>query len=87
LGGLWELLKNREHYDVYVCRRCGRLEFFVDEVGEGLRGEPREPQPLVDPDERSEQAVAAEAVGAEAVACLVCGATIEPANHLSALWL
>lgn len=38
LGGLWELFKNREHFDVYVCPRCGRVEFFVDGIGEELRG-------------------------------------------------
>jgi hypothetical protein len=38
-GGIWELLKNREKYDVYVCPRCGRLEFFLDGVGDALRGE------------------------------------------------
>ena len=37
LGGIWELLKNREQYDVYVCPRCGRLEFFVDGIGEQFR--------------------------------------------------
>jgi uncharacterized protein YbaR (Trm112 family) len=37
LGGIWELLKNREQYDVYVCPRCGRLEFFVDGIGEEFR--------------------------------------------------
>ena len=39
LGGLFELFKHREHFDVYVCPRCGRVEFFVDGVGEELRGE------------------------------------------------
>ncbi len=37
LGGIWELLKNREQYDVYVCPQCGRLEFFVDGIGEQFR--------------------------------------------------
>jgi hypothetical protein len=37
LGGLWELFKNREHFDVYMCPRCGRVEFFVDGVGEAFR--------------------------------------------------
>ena len=46
---LWELFKNREHYDVYVCRRCGRIEFFIDGIGEALRGEPSEPEPIVQP--------------------------------------
>ena len=39
LGGLWELFKNRERFDVYVCPRCGRVEFFVDGLGEELRSE------------------------------------------------
>lgn len=39
MGGLWELFKNRERFDVYVCPRCGRVEFFVDGIGETLRGE------------------------------------------------
>lgn len=37
LGDLAELFQNREHFDVYVCPRCGRVEFFVDGVGEDLR--------------------------------------------------
>ncbi|MEW6249482.1 MAG: hypothetical protein AB1716_02465 [Planctomycetota bacterium] len=40
LGGLFELFKHREAFDVYVCPRCGRIEFFVDGIGEELRGEP-----------------------------------------------
>jgi hypothetical protein len=31
------LFVNREHFDVYVCPRCGRVEFFVDGVGEQYR--------------------------------------------------
>lgn len=38
LGDLGELFTNREHFDVYVCPRCGRVEFFVDGLGEELRG-------------------------------------------------
>ena len=37
LGELGELFLNREHFDVYVCPRCGRVEFFVDGVGEEYR--------------------------------------------------
>jgi hypothetical protein len=37
LGGMWELFKNREHLDVYLCPRCGRVEFFAVGVGEELR--------------------------------------------------
>lgn len=38
LGGLFELFKHREAFDVYVCKGCGRVEFFLDGVGENLRG-------------------------------------------------
>jgi ribosomal protein S27AE len=36
-GDLAELFENREHFDVYMCSRCGRVEFFVDGVGEEFR--------------------------------------------------
>jgi hypothetical protein len=38
-GNLGELFQHREHYDVYVCSRCGKLEFFLDGVGDAARGE------------------------------------------------
>lgn len=37
LGDLGELFTNREHFDVYVCPRCGRVELFVDGIGEEFR--------------------------------------------------
>ncbi|HVP72606.1 MAG TPA: hypothetical protein VMS30_02635 [Phycisphaerales bacterium] len=37
LGDLGELFTNREHFDVYVCQRCGRVELFVDGIGEEFR--------------------------------------------------
>ena len=37
LGEIGELFVKREHFDVYVCPRCGRVEFFVDGVGEEFR--------------------------------------------------
>ena len=37
LGDLGELFVNRESFDVYVCPRCGRVEFFVDGIGEQFR--------------------------------------------------
>ncbi len=37
LGELGELFVNRERFDVYLCPRCGRVEFFVDGIGEDLR--------------------------------------------------
>jgi ribosomal protein S27AE len=36
-GVLGELFTNREHFDVYVCPRCGRVELFVDGIGEQFR--------------------------------------------------
>jgi hypothetical protein len=36
-GELGELFENREHFDVYMCPRCGRVELFVDGVGEEFR--------------------------------------------------
>jgi uncharacterized protein YbaR (Trm112 family) len=37
LGDMGELFTNREHFDVYVCPRCGRVELFVDGIGEEFR--------------------------------------------------
>jgi DNA-directed RNA polymerase subunit RPC12/RpoP len=37
LGELGELFVNSERFDVYVCTRCGRVEFFVDGIGEEYR--------------------------------------------------
>jgi hypothetical protein len=37
LGELGELFVNKERFDVYCCPRCGRVEFFVDGIGEELR--------------------------------------------------
>jgi hypothetical protein len=36
-GEIGELFVKREHFDVYVCPRCGRVEFFVDGIGEQFR--------------------------------------------------
>lgn len=39
LGELGEMFKEGAHefLDVYVCRRCGRVELFVDGIGDELR--------------------------------------------------
>ena len=37
LGELGELFVKRERFDVYVCPRCGKVEFFVDGIGEDMR--------------------------------------------------
>ena len=39
LGELGELFVKRSRFDVYRCPRCGHVEFFLDGVGEDLRGE------------------------------------------------
>lgn len=39
LGELGELFVKREQFDIYACPKCGKVEFFVDGVGEGLRQE------------------------------------------------
>ena len=36
-GDLGELFTNREHFDVYVCKNCGKVELFVDGIGEQFR--------------------------------------------------
>ena len=37
LGDLGELFVNKERFDVYCCPRCGRVEFFIDGIGEEFR--------------------------------------------------
>ncbi len=37
LGEIGELLVNKESFDVYVCSRCGRIQMFMDGVGEDFR--------------------------------------------------
>lgn len=37
LGELGRLFENSESFDVYVCPRCGRVELFVDGIGEEFR--------------------------------------------------
>ena len=43
LGDLGELFVNRESFDVYCCGRCGRVELFIDGIGEEF------PAPLIPP--------------------------------------
>ena len=42
-GGVWsafgEIFAKRQRFDVYACPRCGRVEFFVDGMGEQYRAE------------------------------------------------
>jgi DNA-directed RNA polymerase subunit RPC12/RpoP len=37
LSDLGGVLNHHESFDVYLCRRCGRLEFFLEGVGEEFR--------------------------------------------------
>ena len=37
LGDLGELFVNREAFDVYACPLCGKVEMFVDGLGEAYR--------------------------------------------------
>ena len=37
LGDIGELFVKKEKFDVYCCPRCGRVEFFVDGIGEEFR--------------------------------------------------
>ena len=37
MGDLGELFVNKENFDVYHCPHCGKVEFFVDGIGENLR--------------------------------------------------
>jgi hypothetical protein len=37
LGDLAELFVNKQRFDVYCCPRCGRVELFVDGIGEEFR--------------------------------------------------
>ena len=39
LGELGELFVNKQRFDVYACPRCGRVELFIDGIGEELRPE------------------------------------------------
>jgi hypothetical protein len=38
-GEVGELFVKRQHFDLYVCPRCGKVELFVDGIGEQLRHE------------------------------------------------
>lgn len=43
LGELGELFVNKQRFDVFVCPRCGRVELFIDGIGEELRPTPPTP--------------------------------------------
>lgn len=39
LGNLAELFAGREIYDVYYCTQCGKVELYIDGIGDAMRGE------------------------------------------------
>ncbi len=39
LGDFGHLFEGSERYDVYVCISCGKVEFYVDGIGDAARGE------------------------------------------------
>jgi hypothetical protein len=39
LGDLAELFVTRETYDVYFCTQCGKVEFYIDGIGDKEREE------------------------------------------------
>lgn len=43
LGDLGELFTKREYYDVYLCKSCGKIELFLDGIGDNLRSKSKEP--------------------------------------------
>ena len=36
-GEIGELFVKKQHFDVYVCKKCGHVEMFVDGIGEEFR--------------------------------------------------
>ncbi len=40
LGELGELFVGKQRFDLFVCPRCGRVELFVDGIGEEFRPQP-----------------------------------------------
>lgn len=79
LGGVFELLKHREALDAYVCPRCGRIEFFVDGIGDELRNEEPAEKPVVfDAGETTPPAAG------PGRTCLGCGA--RSPHHFEVCW-
>jgi hypothetical protein len=37
LGDLGELFVNKETFDIYFCPNCGKVDFYVDGIGEDKR--------------------------------------------------
>lgn len=47
-GFFGELFANCDYFDVYYCNHCGKVEFFVDGVGDEMRGETQKGELLSD---------------------------------------
>jgi len=45
LGDLGELFVDREVYDVYFCTNCGKVELYIDGIGNEQRDETTQPEP------------------------------------------
>ncbi len=41
LGEYAAIFKNREKFDVFCCQSCGKIEMYMEGVGESLRGKPK----------------------------------------------
>ena len=39
IGGISDLFRESDNYDVYFCVSCGKVEFYVDGIGDAGRGE------------------------------------------------
>lgn len=39
LGGISDFFEERETFDVYYCPKCGKVEFYLDGIGDEERGE------------------------------------------------
>jgi hypothetical protein len=37
LGALGDVFKGREKFDIFCCEHCGKVEFYLEGVGESLR--------------------------------------------------
>jgi len=40
LRGAFDFLLTKESYVTYICPRCGKVEFYIDGIGNELRGDP-----------------------------------------------
>lgn len=45
MGNLGELFVNRESFVIYHCPTCGKVEFYIDGIGNDFRNDPLESAP------------------------------------------